>query len=261
MSAHIRAGLCSVTFRQLSADAVVDAAVAAGLESIEWGSGEGEHVSLGDDAAATRIGERTRSAGLVVASLGGYYRCGDNETIEPLLDAARAIGAPRVRVWAGRVGSADADEAERARTTARLRNAVDLATARGIEVALEYHGHTLTDTPDSARELLAAVDRPQLSSYWQPTQGADDQAAIAELDAVAPWVSTLHVFSWWPTAERLRLSGRSELWRRVFARAASLPRITDALIEFVPNDDPALLSAESETLRRWLRESAGAQPQ
>lgn len=261
MSAHIRAGLCSVTFRHLSADAVIEATVAAGLDSIEWGTGEDEHVTLGNDAAAARIGERTRTAGLAVASLGGYYRCGDNETIEPLLDAAGAIGAPRVRVWAGAVGSADADETERARIIARLQDAVDQASSRGIELALEYHGRTLTDTADSARALLESVDRPQLSSYWQPTQGAADDAALAELDVVAPWVSTLHVFSWWPVAERLRLHERSDLWHRVFAHAASLPRITDALLEFVPHDDLSLLPAEAETLRTWLRESAAAQTQ
>ncbi|GAB2523428.1 sugar phosphate isomerase/epimerase family protein [Paramicrobacterium agarici] len=252
MTAHIRAGLCSVTFRAMSTDDVIAAARDAELESIEWGTGEGEHLVPGDREGARRLGERTRAAGLAVASLGGYYRCGDDESITPLLDSAVAAGAPRVRVWAGSVGSAEADEHERQRIASRLRDAVGQADAHGIELALEYHGRTLTDTAASTLSLLESVGMPQLSSYWQPTQGAADDAALAEFDAVAPHVSTVHVFSWWPMAERLRLSERHDLWHRVFARAASLPRITDALLEFVPNDDPALLPAEAATLRSWL---------
>lgn len=252
MQQHMRAGLCSVTFRQLAPDDVIDAAVGAGLESIEWGAGTDEHVTPGDSAAAASLGERTRDAGLAVASLGGYFRCRNDESIEPLLDSAVAIGAPRVRVWAGTVGSADVDDAERARIADRLTDAADRAAAQGIELALEYHGRTLTDTAESARALLQTVAHPNLTTYWQPTQGADDDVAIGELEAVAPWVSTLHVFSWWPRAERLRLSERAALWQRVFARTASLPHVTDALIEFVPDDDPALLPAEAATLRGWL---------
>ncbi|WP_437584103.1 sugar phosphate isomerase/epimerase family protein [Paramicrobacterium sp. CJ85] len=252
MSTRIRPGLCSVTFRQLSVDEVIAAAVGADLESIEWGTGPGEHLSPDDLGAVRAAAERTRAAGLAVASLGGYFRCRPAEDITPLLDAAVAAGAPRVRIWAGAVGSADTDEVERARITQVLRDAAERANVRGVELALEYHGRTLTDTPDSAVRLLREVAHPNLTSYWQPTQGAADDVALDELDAVAAWVTTLHVFSWWPVAERLRLSERDALWRRVFARAASLPRITDALLEFVPDDDPQLLPAEAATLREWL---------
>lgn len=252
MTEGIRAGLCSVTFRQLSVDELVRAAAQAGLESIEWGAGDGEHLDPHDLDQAAAVGERTRAAGLAVASLGGYFRCRPEEDAGPLLEAAQAAGAPRVRVWAGTNGSADADRAERDRVADVLREVAERAEAHGIHVALEYHGGTLTDTPESARALLQQVDHPNLSTYWQPTQGATDATALAELDAVAAWTSTLHVFSWWPKAERLRLSERAPLWESVFERAASLPQVTDALIEFVPDDDPALLAAEARTLRDWI---------
>lgn len=253
MADGMRSGLCSVTFRQLEVDDLVQTAVEAGLESIEWGAGAGEHLDPGDLAQAERVGERTRAAGLAVASLGGYFRCRNEENPRPLLEAAQAAGAPRVRVWAGTRGSADCDQAERDRVASVLHDLAAQAERYGIHVALEYHGGTLTDTPESARALLQQVDHANLSTYWQPTQGASDAAALEEFEAVAEWTSTLHVFSWWPMAERLRLSERSQMWEQVFERAASLPRITDALIEFVPDDDPALLPVEAQTLRGWMR--------
>ncbi|SEB41727.1 Sugar phosphate isomerase/epimerase [Paramicrobacterium humi] len=254
----IRAGLCSITFRALSADEVIDVAAGAGLESIEWGVGDRGHLTPGDVTTARRVGERTREAGLVVASLGSYFRCHPGDDVTPLLDSAEAMGAPRIRVWAGEKGSADTTGDERAGIVSALTDAATRAADRGVELALEYHGRTLTDTPESARRLMEETAHDNVSSYWQPTQGADDETALAELDIMAPWVSTVHVFSWWPVAERLRLHDREALWTRAFERVAALPRVTDALLEFVPRDDPALLREEAETLRSWLHVAAAS---
>jgi hypothetical protein len=63
----------------------------------------------------------------------------------------------------------------------------------------------------------------------------------------------VHVFSWWPRAERLRLHERGALWEALFTAASAVPAPPrDALLEFVPDDDPALLPAEAATLRDWL---------
>lgn len=249
-TASVRPGLCSVTFRELTVDDVIARAGTAGLESIEWGTDV--HVPLDDLDRATQVGELTRGAGLAVASLGSYFRCTPNEDIDAVLAVASAIGAPRIRVWAGRSASADVSPAERAETTAILRESALRAEDYGVELAVEFHGVTLTDTGASARRLLEETASDNVSSYWQPTKGLGDDDAFAELEAIAPWVSSVHVFSWWPDSQRLPLDGRSDLWQRVMPYLHALPRVTDALLEFVPDDDPALLPGEAETLRRWL---------
>ncbi|MBG6237165.1 hypothetical protein IWX78_000108 [Mycetocola sp. CAN_C7] len=249
-TASIRAGLCSVTFRDLSVEKVIAHAVGAGLQSIEWGTDV--HVPPGDLERARRVGERTREAGLAVASLGSYFRCTPDDDIDETLAVASALGAPRVRVWAGRNGSGSVSAAERAETTAILRESALRAEDYGVELALEFHGGTLTDSGASARRLLEETASANVSSYWQPTKGLDDERALAELEAVAPWVSTVHVFSWWPDSEPLPLAGRAELWQRVLTSLRAIPGVTDALLEFVPGDDPAVLPREAETLRRWL---------
>jgi hypothetical protein len=232
----MRPGLCSVTLRALSVEEVAAAAVTAGLEAIEWGADV--HVPPGDIAAA----ERARATGLAVASYGSYFRAGDPLSgFDAVLTSARALGAPRIRIWAGRVGSAGASAAQRAAVAEGVRAAAELAG--DIEVALEFHGGTLTDEPASAAALLEAAGRAR--TYWQPPQGAPDDVALAGLRAVAPWLAAVHVFSWWPGAERHPLAARAALWREVLALAGDV----DALLEFVPGDDPAVLAREAATLR------------
>lgn len=248
---RVRAGLCSVTYRQLAPEQIAPLAADAGLDVIEWGGDA--HVPPGDPERAAEVARVTSDAGLAVCSYGSYFRSGTDEQLTPILDSAAALGADRVRVWAGRVDSAEASPDEYAQIVARLRDAAAEASDRGIDLALEFHRGTVADTPDAVLRLLADVDGPALSTYWQPSVGASDEVALAEYDAVAPHISAVHVFSWWPAAERLRLHQRADLWRSVFAaaRARTVPP-RDALLEFVPDDDPALLASEAATLRTLL---------
>lgn len=249
----IRPGLCSVTFRELDAPAVVEHAAAAGLECIEW-AGDA-HVPPGDAEAATRIRELTERAGLAVASYGSYLRFeGDDEEViraegEAVLTSAHALGAPRIRVWAGRADSADVPADARARLVDRIQQFADDAAAHGIDVGLEFHGRTLTDEIGSTLRLLDEIDRENVLSYWQPHQGMPADQALETLRQVLPRTSTIHVFSWWPTHQRLPLSARTELWAQAFALLAAEGSNRDALLEFVPEDDPGVLRREAETLR------------
>ena len=237
----MRPGLCSVTLRRLGVEQVVAVAAGAGLAAIEWGADI--HVPPGDEAAADAAREAGERAGVAVASYGSYFRAGDDpvSAFGPVVETARRLGAPRVRVWAGGTASADAGPGRRAEVADGLRAAADLAAP--IEVALEYHGGTLTDDAGSTLELLDAV--PSLRTYWQPPQGLADEAALSGLRRLLPRVAALHVFSWWPRDERLPLAARADLWRQALALAGDV----DALLEFVPGDDPALVAREAETLR------------
>lgn len=247
----MRPGLCSVTFRQLTPAQIVARAADARLEVIEWGGDV--HVPPGDPEHAAQVARATTDAGLAVCSYGSYFRAGADEALTPILDSAQALGTGRVRIWAGRVDSADATPQQYAQVVGRLRDAADEASERGIGLALEYHRGTVADTPDATLRLLADVASPALSTYWQPSVGAEDASALADYDALAAQTSAVHVFSWWPRTERLRLHERAEMWKALFAAASAAshpPR--DALLEFVPGDDPDLLAAEAATLRGWL---------
>ncbi|KYJ99609.1 hypothetical protein AUV07_07220 [Microbacterium sp. CH1] len=244
-----------MTFRALPPERIVALAAAAGLDVIEWGGDV--HVPPGDVDRAAEVARMTTDAGLAVASYGSYFRAGPEESLTAVLDSAAALGADRVRVWAGEHGSAEVSAPERARVVTRLRAAAVEAASRGIGLALEFHGGTLADTAPATLELLHEVDHPMLSTYWQPTVGAPVPVALEEFRRLGPHVSAAHVFSWWPRTERHPLRSRSALWTRFFADAAASahpPR--DALLEFVPDDAPELLAGEAAALLEFL----GRQP-
>jgi 3-dehydroshikimate dehydratase len=239
----IRPGLCSVTLRGLPPDAVIGVAAEAGLEAIEWGADV--HVPAGDVPRALAVREATERAGLAVASYGSYLLRRGPDDFAPVLASAVALGAPRIRVWAGWLGSASASPEHRAAVVA----AVNAAAEHGVELAFEFHGGTLTDTVESCLELLGQA---RARTYWQPPVGMPDDEALAGLERVIAHVPTVHVFSWWPERERLPLEARADLWRRVFARLAVEQRPFDALLEFVAGDSPDGVLRDAATLRGWL---------
>ncbi|MGN8027461.1 sugar phosphate isomerase/epimerase family protein [Microbacterium sp. 22242] len=247
----IRPGLCSVTYRPLDPAAIVELAAEAQLAVIEWGGDV--HVPPGDVARAAEVARITADAGLEVCSYGSYFRAGIGEEIDPVLDSAEALGADRIRVWAGGIGSAEATGAQRSGIIDGLARAAEQAGRRGISLALEFHGGTLADDAAQTLSVLDEVGSTHLSTYWQPTVSAPDEIALAEYERIADRVSAVHVFSWWPAAERLTLTARDGLWRAFFTAAAAAPSPPrDALLEFVPGDAPEALAGEAAALRGYL---------
>jgi sugar phosphate isomerase/epimerase len=248
----LRSGLVSITFRSLSAAEVLRLAAEAGLEGIEWGGDV--HVPHGDIAAARGVRRLTQNAGLAVAAYGSYWRAGEAEAgpVEAVLDTAAELATPLVRVWAGKRGSAQADDAYRAAVVADCRRAAELAAVRGQTVVCEWHGGTLTDTPASALELLRAVGHASFRTYWQPPRCTSAEACLAGLTAARKHLAGLHVFSWHlRTAERMALDEAELPWRRYLSLAAGAGDMF-ALLEFVRNDDPQAFLRDAATLKRWL---------
>jgi hypothetical protein len=58
------------------------------------------------------VRQQTLEAGLQIAAYGSYYRLGTGQLpFQSVLETAISLGAPTIRVWAGTVGSRDADSA------------------------------------------------------------------------------------------------------------------------------------------------------
>ena len=164
----IHGGLVSVTFRQLSCEEIVALVSKAQLAGIEWGGDV--HVPHGEGTRAREVRRRTVDAGLDVPSYGSYYRPGQEHpppseaSFEAALESAGALQAPIIRVWAGRRGSADADEAYWRRVVEDSLRIAELAQQAGLTIAYEYHDNTLTDTNASALRLLQEVDQGRIDA-------------------------------------------------------------------------------------------------
>ncbi|MGH3646042.1 MAG: sugar phosphate isomerase/epimerase family protein [Micromonosporaceae bacterium] len=252
MTNSFRPGLCSVTYRGVAAGEVLRVAAEAGLRTIEWGGDV--HAPPSDPVRLEQVRQATLAHGLTVASYGSYFRAGPHGSAEfrPVLAAAVALGAPRIRIWAGNLGTDQVDDTGARAVVARTRDAAALAAEHGVELGYEFHRNTLTDSVDATLRLLDAVDAPNVTTYWQPPVGVPAEDAVAGLARLRGRVCALHVFSWWPDTHRLPLADRADLWRAAFAEAAGNRPELDALLEFVPDDDPELLASESATLAALL---------
>jgi 3-dehydroshikimate dehydratase len=260
----IRGGLVSITFRKLSARAIIDLVTRANLTGIEWGGDV--HVPHGEIDVARDVAQMTRDAGLLVAAYGSYYRVGVSEAdglaFAHVLESAITLGAPTVRVWAGNRGSVDADQAYRAAVIDEARRIAVLAHAVGITVSFEYHRNTLTDTNVSAHRLLEEVGHPNVRTYWQPPVAMSPAECLEGLDAVSDYLSNAHVFHWAvssPTAvaNRRPLAEGAGVWRQYLERIAATDREHFALLEFVRDDAPEQFLADARILSAWLAELDG----
>ena len=239
----MRAGLVSVSFRNLSVQEIIELCQQCKLQEIEWGGDI--HVPLGCIETAKEVAKLTQAAGLHVACYGSYIRMTREERVHfpALVNTCRALGAPSIRVWAGR--SEDADMDEIAESTQQL---CDLA--KDLIVTFEFHGGTLTHCADSACELMRRINRPNARSQWQTPLHLSENDCLASLSQIKPWLYNIHAFSWEGT-QRLPLSMHEASWKKYLEDAAGDRAV---LLEFVQDDLPLNLIRDAETLCKWLEE-------
>lgn len=103
---------------------------------------------------AKKVSEITKKAGLEVSSYGTYYRLGQNMDIEPYLETAGVLGTDILRIWAGNCGSAEIPPELRKSMIAEAKEVCKKASEYGKQIHFEYHRYTITDTVESAMELI-----------------------------------------------------------------------------------------------------------
>ena len=247
----IRPGLVSITFRKLTQREIVDLVAKSGLETIEWGGDI--HVPHGDVGAATAAAKMTADAGLRTAAYGSYYRVGHEEPIpfERIVVSAMMLEAPTIRVWAGKQGSAGADDAYRAHVVSESQRIGAMARDAGLTVSFEYHRNTLTDTGESARRLMEEIDHSAVHCCWQPPIDISVEDRLGGLRGILPHLTNLHVYHWDPGAERRPIAEGAEEWRRYLEVVAGSGREHAAMIEFVRDNSEEAFIADAMTLKTW----------
>jgi len=242
----------SVTFRQLSAKEIIGLAKDAGLDAIEWGGDI--HVPPSDMQNASKIANLTCEAGLKVSSYGSYWRGDDIKSFEAVLATAIALSAPVIRVWAGQKGSREYDQNEYKLLAQNLAAAAQMAKAKNISVAAEYHCDTLTDTLESTLGLLA--DATGLQTYWQAPAGATLEHNLTAIQALKGRLSNIHVFSWEDNT-RLPLANHEDIWLKYLAEISKISGDRHLIMEFVKNDDPKQFIEDAKALKEWCTSKKG----
>lgn len=247
----IKTGLCSVTFRELPTDKVIELAQKVNIASIEWGADV--HVPPNNLTQAQEIADQTQQAGLEVSSYGSYYRVGnENEfSFESVLQTAVHIRAPSIRVWAGSLGSKEASESDRKNVVHDTKRIASLAQDEGIFIDFEYHGGTLTDTRESAAQLMNDVNHKNVRIYWQPAVGESVESRIQDIQALEKWISHIHVFHW-VGKDRFPLGDGMNEWSKYIE---SLPTCTEtryAMLEFVKDNDSNQFLKDAAVLHKLV---------
>lgn len=250
-------GLCSVTFRDLSYPAILNLCMQAGIEAIEWSAES--HAPPGVYRLASDIQQACAERNIRIASLGSYHCVNGRsaQAFEVLVETARKLGAPNIRVWAGERGksSTDTSASERRNIVADFKAISQMARDANITVAIEYHRLTLADAALQVIDLINDVQADNLFSYWQRLPGVDLSRAIEEVGTLGDRLVNIHVFNWDEVGARHPLHEAEEFWRPLLHVAKSLKLRTatpSAMLEFVKGDDPVQFAADAALLRAML---------
>ena len=253
----MKTGLCTIAFKELALKTVLDLASRCGFDGVEpWGRPDHTPPAY-DQAHNLRVAEAVRARGLEVSQFGSYANPTSDEFQTEMGDAlkiARDLGTDRIRVWAGRTGSADADAAQWETVISSFRRSCDQALSLGIALVVEMHENRLTDTAEGSLRLVEGVGRPNFLLNFQPMSSHGPDRVLEEVRKVAPLVSAVHA------QNRLREGGRGLISEGIVDYAAVVSELRKAgfdgyiEVEFVREECPEeALAADARFLRSLCR--------
>lgn len=246
-------GLTSVIFRTLSCLEIIDLAAKNKLSGIEWGADI--HIIPGDLQQAEFVKNKSAVYNLEVLSYGSYYKLCQGMSIEvefhKILETAKVLGAPVIRIWATRTASKDAAEELYSQAAEELRTICGLAIEHDIDIALEYHRKSLTDSAESIIKLLKLTNCSNLFSYWQPNPELTMEENKKEIMAIKDYLKYIHVFHWQANNARLLLETGREDWINYIQAIGN----STYIIEFVLDDKEINFEKDIYFLKKILKDN------
>ena len=160
------------------------------------------HISGLNPSGVEGLASRMRDLGMRAAAAGAYPRLhlsgseaqAEQHLLDTLADYAALLGCTTLKIFPGRVASADAEADVRRLSLERIRRLADCLGERGIALTLETHGGTLCDTLDATCRLLDELGSCDNAGVcMQPFTGDDTEAAISAFDRLFDRVRHLHL--------------------------------------------------------------------
>ena len=177
-------------------EALLEPVAAAGFRQLEvWQY----HLSTLSDAGVEALVERAQALG-VTFPIVGLYPSMDLEgealerewsAVETLVRRAERLGAGAVKMFAGRLGTADADSDTFERSVAFARRLEALSSECGLTLIAETHPDTLCDSVDATLRVLDRVD--ELSLCYQPFDFGSTEQTVNDFHALAPHAVHVHL--------------------------------------------------------------------
>lgn len=242
-------GLVSISFRKYSPKEILCAAVNSGLEFIEWGSDV--HAPANDIQNLKNIAKMQKEYNIACSSYGTYFRLGETplEELPDYINAAKLLNTDILRLWCGTKASADYSDEEKRKLILQCKSAAKIAEKSDVKLCMECHNGTLTDTVNSASELMNEVNSPSFKMYWQPNQYKSFEENCGYAEKIAPYTEHLHVFNWLEE-NRYPLALGISAWKKYLSYFNNDKTL---LLEFMPDDKIESLNAETEALKKIIK--------
>lgn len=243
-------GLVSISFRDQTLEAILQAVVTANLTCVEWGSDV--HAPYHDIAQLEYIAALQKQYGISCCSYGTYFRLGHSpiEELPQYIHAAKILGTNILRLWAGRKKSSDCTLEERTAFIAQCKQAAAIAQEHNVILCLECHRRSYTETREGALELMESVHSPNFRMYWQPNPDISLADNLDYITALDPYITHVHVFNW-SADQRYPLQEGLKIWKQYLSAMSGDHHL---LLEFMPDDRIHSLADESHALHTLISE-------
>src|SRR5699024_5872112 len=159
------------------------------------------------------------------------------------------------RIWAVKESSINTSQASREKIIEDAKRISKLASKENLLIGLEYHLNTLTDTPESAIQLMKEINLSNMLLYWQPAENLSIQERLESIPKLAPWIINIHIFHWENYNKRFPLADGFDEWKKYIEEIEkNSPHELNYLLEFVPEEDQIKGFFEStETLKQLVK--------
>ena len=254
----LKTGLVSVSFRKLSPETIIDMVKKAGLCGIEWGGDV--HVPAGDLSRAKSVRAQMKEAGLETLAYGSYYYLGANENykaeFQKVIDSAAALGAPVIRIWGGKKVSSALSAEERVALVRETQDLCDMLQNTGIDLAFEFHNNTITDTAESAVQLMKEAGRNNLYLYYQPNRHhvpvgeAALPHCLKELNMVMPYLYHVHAYHFNAQNEKCLLENGFSDFAEYIKSIHTAGKKPALMIEFCLDESVDNFYRDAETIKK-----------
>ncbi|MBQ4110662.1 MAG: sugar phosphate isomerase/epimerase [Clostridia bacterium] len=245
----MKLGMTSFTLRNENPENVLLYAKEAGVQGIEWGVGE--HVNLEELKTADEIKALSEKYQMKIFSLGAYCRMDNPEDALKNVEAAKRLGAPIIRVWAGNKALEKCDEDYINTIVENTKNMADEAGKYGIKIGFEFHHSTLTETAECAIDLIRNINKPNVGLYWQPDRDKSDLLNNKEKNMVLPYcVGNMHIQNYTKEGGYMLVEEISDALHLYYDDIKN--ENYNLMIEFVKDASVENLKKDAETLSKII---------
>ncbi|MCL2099939.1 MAG: hypothetical protein FWH24_05850 [Oscillospiraceae bacterium] len=251
MNENFKAGVTSSTLRQHAFKNFIKHVIKTDLKCIEWGSDI--HVPYNEPDKAADVTAEMKLHNLTASSYGSYYRLGwlhEKNLFEMVLNTAKILEAPMIRVWGGGMAARYLNIKMRREIVDDAIAAAAVARKSHIDLSLEYHPESITATPESALEFMRDVRNwggSNVYLYWQPNPELDFAQNKKELVRILPYLTNVHVRAQ-EGKIRFLLSEHSARWREYINIIKDNGKKHIFLLELTRNDNPAYFVEDAKLL-------------